>query len=77
MTSQSAEAAGRVPAPARWLLPGGALALVAGMAITVLGIPFAPLFRPGTWLILLAMLVMAAGSIARAVAGTTTPGDGA
>jgi hypothetical protein len=76
MTSESAEPGGPVPAWARWLLPAGALALVAGMAITVLGIPIAPLFRPGTWLILLAMLLLAAGSIARVVAATTAAGDG-
>lgn len=75
-STESAEAGGPVPAWARWLLPAGALALVAGMAITVLGIPIAPLFRPGTWLILLAMLVLAAGAIMRVVAESAAARDG-
>jgi hypothetical protein len=46
------------------------------MAITVLGIRVAPLFRTGTWLILLAMLVMAAGAIAQVVAESAAERDG-
>jgi hypothetical protein len=46
------------------------------MALTVLGIPVGPLFRPGTWLILLAMLVMAAGAIVRVVTESAAQSDG-
>jgi len=45
------------------LLPGGALLLTFGMILVVAGVVIAPLFRPGTWVILLALLVMAAGGL--------------
>jgi hypothetical protein len=54
------------------LLPAGAFLLVLGMATTIAGIPVAPLFRPGTWLILLALLLIAAGGIARTAAASRT-----
>jgi hypothetical protein len=50
------------------LLPAGLLLLVIGMAITIAGIPVAALFRPGTWLILVALLATVAGGITRVVA---------
>ena len=50
------------------LLPAGLLLLVIGMAITIAGIPVAALFRPGTWLILVALLAIVAGGITRLVA---------
>lgn len=50
------------------LLPAGLFLLVIGMAITIVGIPIAALFRPGTWLILVALLAIVAGGITRLVA---------
>lgn len=77
MTSTDSTSGLAAPTWMRWVLPAGALALVAGMALTVLGIPIAPLFRPGTWLILLAMLVLAAGAVMRVVAESSAERDGA
>lgn len=56
----------------RLILPGGVLLLVLAMAITIAGIPVAPLFRPGTWLILVALIVIAAGGALR----IASPPDG-
>lgn len=53
--------------PLQLVLPAGALLLVVAMAITIAGIPVPGLFRPGTWFILIAMLVTAAGGILRIV----------
>jgi len=47
------------------LLPVGALLLIAAMAITITGVAVARLFRPGTWLILVALLLIAAGGVTR------------
>jgi hypothetical protein len=57
--------AGTSPAWFPAVLPTGVLLLVVAMAVTVLGIPVAPLFRPGTWLILVALLTVAAGAAMR------------
>lgn len=61
------EATGDFTPPAWFagVLPGGVLLLVIAMALTILGIPVASLFRPGTWLILIGLLTIAAGGIMR------------
>jgi hypothetical protein len=69
MPTRSEAEPGAAPLAARLaiLLPAGLFLLVIGMAITIVGIPIAALFRPGTWLILVALLAIVAGGITRLV----------
>ncbi len=69
--SESGSEAGRHPGGTvrRAFLPAAVFLLVVAMAITVAGVPVPVLFRPGTWLILMALLGVVAGGIARVVPG--------
>lgn len=60
----TATAPGRsTPALAHWLLLGALVLVVVGMALVVLGTQMSALFMPGTWMILVSLLVFAVAGL--------------
>ncbi len=64
MTTIAAEPAGRMRRPlVRLLLPAGVGIAGAGVVLAIAGVIAAPLFVPGTWIILAGALVLAAAGV--------------
>lgn len=64
MTTPAAESAGGTHrALVRLLLPAGVGIAGAGVALAIAGVIAAPLFVPGTWIILAGVLVLAAAGV--------------